>query len=393
MLLITSLIARLPLAMFSISLLVHVHRLTGSFAVAGAASGAYVIGRGLTSPLLGRAVDRHGQAPALIGCATASAILLVAVALLPASVPAPLIVVLSGMIGTVSPPLAACVRALLPVIVTEPSALSSAYTLETTALELTFIAGPPLALILATSLSTRASLLAGAIILLAATGAFATHPASRHWRGHGGTPARAAGALHSPAIRTVALILGAVGIIFGAVDVAVAATASTLHAIGDTGPLLGIWAVGSLLGGIIATRTRASAHEVGAVILLITALAAGHAALILGSESLPLLGGLLLVAGAAISPATGAIYALASRAAAPGTRTEAFAWLLSASATGASIGVTAAGALSQTSGAAAAFALAAGAGALAVLIAIAGRRSLAFEPTRKPQELAALTTG
>lgn len=43
------------------------------------------------------------------------------------------------------------------------------------------------------------------------------------------------------------------------------------------------------------------------MILLITALAAGHAALILGSESLPVLGGLLLVAGAAISPATGAI--------------------------------------------------------------------------------------
>lgn len=119
-LLVTSLVARLPLAMFSISLLIrislliHVHRVTGSFAVAGAASGAYVIGRGLTSPLLGRLVDRHGQTAVLIACATASAILLVAVALLPASAPNPLVVVLSATIGTVSPPLAACVRALIP---------------------------------------------------------------------------------------------------------------------------------------------------------------------------------------------------------------------------------------------------------------------------------------
>src|ERR1039458_8545843 len=329
MLLVTSLVARLPLAMFSISLLVHVHRLTGSFAVAGAASGAYVIGRGLTSPLLGRVVDRHGQTPVLIGCAAASAVLLVGVALLPgsvpggpaasaillvvaalrpASVPAPLVVVLSGMIGTVSPPLAACVRALLPVIVTDLNALSAAYTLETTALELTFIAGPPLALGLATSVSTRASLLGGAIILPAATSAFAGQPVSRHGRGRNKPPVRSAGALNSPAIRTVALILGAVGIIFGAVDVAVAATASARHAIGDTGPLLGIWGVGSLLGGIIATHTHRSAHGVGAVILLIAALATGHAALILGTGSLPLLGGLLLVAGPAISPATGAIY-------------------------------------------------------------------------------------
>jgi len=352
-----------------------------------------VIGRGLTSPLLGRLVDRHGQTPVPIGCATASAILLVAIALLSASVPAPLVVVLSGMIGTVSPPLAACVRALLPVIGTDPNALNAAYTLETTALELTFIAGPPLAPGLATTLSTRASLLAGAIILLAATGAFAGQPASRHWQGHNGTPVRSAGAVHSPAIRTLALVLGAVGIIFGAVDVAVAATATAQHAIGDAGPLLGIWGVGSLLGGIIATRTHTTAHRVGAVILLITALAAGHAALILGSGSLPILGGLLLVAGAAISPATGAIYALASRAAAPGTKTEAFAWLLSASATGASIGVAAAGALSQTAKPQAAFALAAGAGALAVLIAIAGRRSLASEPTREAHHRAALSTG
>jgi MFS family permease len=398
--------------MFSISLLVHVHRLTGSFTVAGAASGAYVIGRGLTSPLLGRLVDWHGQTPVLIGCATASAILLVAVALLPACVPAPLIVVLSGTIGTVSPPLAACVRALLPVIVTDPSALNAAYTLETTALELTFIAGPPLALGLATGRSTRASLLAGAVILLVATGAFAAHPVSRHWRGRCGHSGRSASAMRSPAIRTLAgdpnprrrsepspairtlaLLLGAVGIIFGAVDVAVAATASELHAIGDTGPLLGIWGVGSLLGGIIATRTHASAHGVSAVILLITALATGHAALILGTGSLPSLGGLLLLAGAAISPATGAIYALAARATPPETTTEAFAWLLSVSATGASIGVTAAGALSQTAGPQAAFALAAGAGALAVLIAIAGRRSLASELTHEPHELAAIRTG
>ena len=386
-LLITSLIARLPLAMFSISLLVHVHRLTGSFTVAGAASGAYVIGRGLTSPLLGRLVDRHGQTLVLIGCAAASAILLVAVTLVPASSPDPLVLALSGMIGTVSPPLAACVRALLPVIASEPSALSAAYTLETTALELTFIAGPPLALGLATGLSTRASLLTGAIILLVATGAFAAQPASRHWHGRCTRSGRAASALRSPAIRTLAFLLGAVGIIFGAVDVAVAATASTLHAIGDAGPLLGIWGVGSLLGGIIATRSRASAHGAGALILLITALGAGHAALILGSESLPILAGLLLVAGASISPATGAIYALASRVAPSGRTTEAFAWLLSASATGASFGVAGAGALSQTTGPQAGFGLAAGAGALAVLIAIAGQRSLTFAPTREPQEL------
>lgn len=227
-------------------------------------------------------------------------------------------------------------------------------------------------------------LLAGAVILLAATAGFAAQPTSRCWRGRGRPPGRPAGALGSPAIRNLALILVTVGIVFGAVDVAVAASASALHAIGDTGPLLGIWGVGSLPGGIIATRSRASTHNPCAVIQLITLLAAGHAALILGSAGLPLLGGLLLLAGASISPATRAIYALAGRAAPPTTRTEAFAWLLSANATGASIGAAAAGTLCQTAGPRVAFALAAGAGALAILIAIAGRHTLESEPARDP---------
>jgi MFS family permease len=121
---------------------------------------------------------------------------------------------------------------------------------------------------------------------------------------------------------------------------------------------------------------------------LITTLATGHGALILASANLPLLGGLLLLAGAAISPATGAIYALAGRAAPAGQRTEAFAWLLSANATGASVGATLAGSLSQTAGSRAAFALAAGAGALAVLIVSVGRDTLDAEPAPEPAAVA-----
>jgi MFS family permease len=364
-----SVIARLPLAMFSISLLIYAHQLTGSFAVAGMASGAYIIGRGVSSPVLGRLVDPHGQPPVLRACAATSAVLLTAVAALPAGAPALLPVMLSCTIGIASPPLAACVRTLLPVIVSEPSALRNAYTLETTALELTFIAGPPLALGLAGGISSRAPLLAGAIILMATTALFAAQPAARQGRARRHTPIPRAGALHHPALRTLLLILAAVGIIFGAVDVAVAATASSFHDIAATGPLLGIWGVGSLLGGILSTRT-AAINGPGAVTALIIILAVTHAALILGSHDLLALGGLLLIAGGAISPATGAIYALAGRVIPPETQTEAFGWLLSASATGASLGTATAGALAQSLGPQAGFALATIAGATAVLTAV-----------------------
>ena len=50
-----SIVARLPLTMLSIGLLVHAQHLTGSFAAAGAVSGAYAVALGVGGPLLGRA--------------------------------------------------------------------------------------------------------------------------------------------------------------------------------------------------------------------------------------------------------------------------------------------------------------------------------------------------
>ncbi len=46
------------------------------------------------------------------------------------------------------PPLPACVRALLPAIVSDRTQLPKLFALESTALELTFVFGPPLALVL-----------------------------------------------------------------------------------------------------------------------------------------------------------------------------------------------------------------------------------------------------
>ena len=84
----------------------------------------------------------------------------------------------------------------------------------------------------------------------------------------------------------------------------------------------------------------------------------------------------LLVAGAAIAPAYASIYALAERAAPEGTVTEAFSWLATAAAIGASLGAAAAGALADGAGAEASFLLAAGAGAAATLILILRARTL-----------------
>src|SRR5512132_3177435 len=100
-----SIVARLPLTMLSIGLLLHARHLTGSFAAAGAVDAAYAIALGLGGPLLGRVVDRRGQTALLLASSATAAGLLGVVATLPAGVPLPLLLALAGGIGISAPPL------------------------------------------------------------------------------------------------------------------------------------------------------------------------------------------------------------------------------------------------------------------------------------------------
>src|SRR5437763_16806158 len=80
----SSILARFPLAMFSLALLVHAHRLTGSFATGGLVTGAYAVASAMSAPMLGGLVDRSGQTRVLLGGATVTALALLIDGLLPA---------------------------------------------------------------------------------------------------------------------------------------------------------------------------------------------------------------------------------------------------------------------------------------------------------------------
>ena len=90
--------------------------------------------------------------------------------------------------------------------------------------------------------------------------------------------------------------------------------------------------------------------------LMLAALAAGHLALAAAAGSAVALAGVLALAGATIAPTYATIYAMVDHAAPAGTVTEAFAWLETAVAVGASIGAASAGAVAEAAGPAAAFA-------------------------------------
>jgi predicted MFS family arabinose efflux permease len=268
------------------------------------------------------------------------------------------------------PPLEACVRTLLPTMVADPSGLPRLFAFESTVLELTFVAGPPLALGVGSLWSTGAALCLSGLVMLLGTAIFAAQPASRRWRPQLVARRARGGALRSPMIRTLVLVELGLGVAFGATEVGVTAASHGFGSGAAAGPLLGLWGLGSLLGGIVATRLGGAAQSIRGLTLLLAALALTHGALVFTTDSAVAMGAVILLAGATIAPTASSLYSMVEPAAPAGTSTEAFSWLVTAGLTGAALGAAAAGWLAQSDGASGAFAAVAVAGALTVLTAV-----------------------
>ena len=372
-----SIVARLPLAMVSVGLLVHARQLMGSFAAAGVVAGAYAIGLGIGGPLLGQLVDRRGPTSTLLASASIATALLVTFGLLPAHAPFVLLVTLAIGAGVTSPPVGACLRAQLPALMPDPSAARGAYALEASLVELTYIFGPPLALCVGTFWSSGGALAIAGGVLLLAIAVFAAQPALRGWKPAVADRTRRRGSLRTPAMRTLVIILGAVGMLLGAAEVAVIAAAKTLHSPGGAAALFAVWGAGSFIGGLLFTRVGKGRSR-GGIALLLAVLTLGHLALIPADRNGVLLGLALLIAGAAIAPTEATLYAMVDNAAPAGTITEAFAWLATAMAVGNAAGAAGAGVVVDRAGAAAGFALAGVAGALAMLTSVLRWRSVSL---------------
>jgi MFS family permease len=366
-----SLVARLPSAMLSIGLLVHARHVTGSFAAAGIVAGAFAVALGVGGPVLGALVDRRGQTAVLLASALVAGAALAATAAVPAGAPLATLIALAAAAGLATPPVEACTRTLIPALLDDAEEIRAAYAAESAAVELTWIAGPPLVLLAGATWSTGVALAGAAAVLVGGTIAFAAQPVSRAWRPAPTVERPRGGSLGTAAMRALVVVFLLVGVVFGAVEIGITAAAEALGATAAAGPLLGIWGAGSLVGGLVAARAGGGARSGAGLALVLAALGAGHLALAGASGSVLALAAVLALAGTTIAPTFAAVFAMVDRAAPAGTATEAFAWLNTAEAVGAAVGAAAAGAIAQGGGAAATFALAGVAGIAAALLAAA----------------------
>jgi MFS family permease len=375
-LLFSSVLGRLPSGMFSLSIVLFVHGRTGSFLAAGMAVGAFALAGALVGPLLGALVDRIGQTRVLLGAAAAQGVLLVAlVVTVQAGAAVIAIVTVAALAGAAQPPIAGCIRALWSQVAADGEALETAYALDATTQEVIWTLGPLLVGFTIVLVSPAAAVLLCAAITVCGTAFFATSKLSSGWRADTRERSRAS-ALASPGLRALLGTVALAGVVIGAVEVGLPALALQQGARWSAGPLLALFSIGSMAGGLLYSAARWRRPIGLRYIALLLALAVGVAPLIAAHS---LVAGLPLsaLAGLGVAPMLSCQFSLVGALAPEGTATEAFTWHRGATIAGMAAGSILAGSLIDAAhGAAGAFALGCASVALACALATLWRQRI-----------------
>ena len=256
-------LARLPISMVGIGIVLMVSAIYDSYGLAGRISAVYVISNAVCGPQLARYVDRHGQArimrPAIAIACVGLAALIVA-----ASVEAPpfWLYVTAIVAGVPAGSFGSLVRARWSYVLDDARQLHTAYSLESALDEVVFVVGPVLATVLATSVAPSAGLIVPIVALIVGGYLFlslsGTEPPARVQRDTAAATTsdaavprvRTRSVLRSPGMAVLAIVFVAMGGIFGATDVATVAFAQEQGSKGSAGFVLAAFAFGSMLSGL-----------------------------------------------------------------------------------------------------------------------------------------------
>jgi MFS family permease len=315
-----SLLARMPIAMVGLSLLLYVQRETGSFAIAGLVSAGSLIGVATGAVGQGRIMDRRGPTKPL----------LIAAVLFVGATTAVIIAVLIGLgalIGLTEPMVGSASRALWTHLVPPGPIRHAAFAYEAISLEVFFILGPALAGVLVAAPWAGTGLLLSAVCMVTGAVGFALTAAARNVTPVPRTDQPLLGALASPGMRTVALAALGFGVTVGFVEVAMPAAATNAGHAPMGGVMLAMWSLSSVLFGVFyAGRPWPRPMHLRLPVLL------GGFALLVAPLSIPssLLGLALLslVAGVLITPQSTTHSTAIELVAPEGTATEAFGWIV-----------------------------------------------------------------
>jgi MFS family permease len=379
-------LARFPIGINALALILYLREQTGSYAVAGIVAGGLAAGSGVGAPVQGRLVDRFGQRRVLVPLAFVHALALGSiVAFTELGAPTAVLLACSVAAGFAIPPTSAVLRSMWPDLLRErPDLLAAAYALDSVTTELIFIAGPLLTALIAAAMSPAAALIISAVSVMLGTIAFTAQAPSRAIRPDPEAHAAAGrlGALASPGVRSLVLTSLPAGIGIGICEVTLPAFSDAEGSRELAGVLLAMWSIGSAAGGLAfgAWHRRPALQRVH---LAVTALLPLALLPLAAATSVPMMALLVLPAGMFIAPLLATRNELIGWVAPPGAKTEAYTWPVTAFVGGISIGSAMAGGIVEASSWRLAFLVAAAAAAVGAVVAFS-RRATLVPPVAEP---------
>ncbi|MGA8249053.1 MAG: MFS transporter [Nocardioides sp.] len=366
----SAMVARLPISIDTLGIVLLVTGLSRSYGLAGALSAAYTVANSLMSIVQGRLLDRLGQSRVL---PVASVVFGVAVAGLVTALesgwPDAVAYGCAALAGAAYPPIGSCVRARWSyVLAGHPHEVQTAYAFESVVDEGIFIIGPTVATVLATTWHPWAGLglavVSGLVGSLALAAQGSTQPPPQP-RDHA-TGARPA--MPWARVVSLAVVCVALGSMFAAAEVSTVAFSGEQHAKSYAGALLALWALGSMIAGLVTgtfawKRSAVFRVQVGSVCLALVMLPMSFVG------SMPVMGVALFFAGFAIAPTLIAAMGATEQMVPAPRLTEGIAIMHTGIAAGLAPGAALAGLMIDAHGASTGYLVSLGAGVVAALAA------------------------
>ena len=362
-------VARAPISMLGIGIVLLVTSERGSYADAGVVAAAALVAGSLIAPMQARVADRVGQprviAPLLAVHAVALGLGVWAVTSEKSLV---LVSLFAALAGASLPQFGSFVRVRWAYLVGGTGRLPTAFALESVLDEVVFVVGPVLVTLVATSISpvlallgTLAFTIGGGLAYLACR---STVP-PRHER----VPGDRREPLPWRTLVPLVVVFTALGTAFGSIEVSTVAFADELGQRAYAGLVLAAFAAGSLLAGVVFGSLAGGGPSrrrllVGMVVLTVALVPT------LLVSSLWLLAAVLAVAGVSISPSLITGFGMAERSSPRSRVTETLAWTSTALGVGVAVGAALSGSIIDSAGASAAFAVPVGAAAVGVLCTV-----------------------
>ncbi|WP_353816354.1 MFS transporter [Agromyces sp. SYSU T00266] len=325
--------ARFPSGMLSLAFLLHVEQQTGSYGAAGLVLAATSIGQAIAGPLTSRLMGRFGMRPVLVTTLVVCVASVVAIGVLPLTVP--MYMAIGFVCGLATPPVQPAVRTIYPKMVNSRQ-LTPLFSLDASAQEIIWVVGPVVTTFVSTQVGTVWGILLAAALMVVGGTWFISSPELGRVR----IP-RSKRAFGTVLARPPVMLATIVGFLLIGACAAIEAgvVAAFGHDGAEAGIVLAIFSIGSLAGGLGFGHVPIGPWSTARRMFIVFA----GTALAAFSMDFWWLAVTLFIAGIGIAPALAVLFAIVSASVKFSDTAEAYGWVGTGQLIGAALGSALAG--------------------------------------------------